>query len=175
LRAAQDAAPVVDVLFEGTQEGVAAQVERLQSLAAPATTQEGSPAVWNEVQRQWRSADSAAIAKITSWPASIADTIEEVRRFAAFHNVAWQVVMQGTGLGSLRLDADPENSHGCLKALRADLERAGGSLVLQHRPDTMPSFEAWGAPGDALPLMRAIKKQFDPKNTLNPGRFVGGI
>ena len=29
--------------------------------------------------------------------------------------------------------------------------------------------------GDALPLMRAVKAQFDPKNTLNPGRFVGGI
>jgi FAD/FMN-containing dehydrogenase len=24
-------------------------------------------------------------------------------------------------------------------------------------------------------LMKAIKKQLDPGNTLNPGRFVGGI
>jgi len=35
--------------------------------------------------------------------------------------------------------------------------------------------DAWGAAGDALPLMRAVKQQFDPKATLNPGRFVGGI
>ena len=58
---------------------------------------------------------------------------------------------------------------------RAEFERAGGSLVLHHVPATMPSFDAWGTPGDALPLMRAIKMQFDPKSTLNPGRFVGGI
>jgi glycolate oxidase FAD binding subunit len=35
--------------------------------------------------------------------------------------------------------------------------------------------ETWGTGGDALPLMRAVKQQMDPKNTLNPGRFVGGI
>jgi glycolate dehydrogenase FAD-binding subunit len=39
----------------------------------------------------------------------------------------------------------------------------------------MPPLDAWGQPGDALPLMRAVKKQLDPRNTLNPGRFVGGI
>jgi glycolate oxidase FAD binding subunit len=39
----------------------------------------------------------------------------------------------------------------------------------------MPPLDAWGEPGDALPLMRAVKQQFDPKGTLNPGRFVGGI
>ena len=34
---------------------------------------------------------------------------------------------------------------------------------------------ALGPPGDALPLMRAVKNQFDMRNTLNPGRFLGGI
>jgi glycolate oxidase FAD binding subunit len=39
----------------------------------------------------------------------------------------------------------------------------------------MPTLDAWGSAGDALALMRAVKQQFDPKSTLNPGRFVGGI
>jgi 4-hydroxy-tetrahydrodipicolinate synthase len=28
---------------------------------------------------------------------------------------------------------------------------------------------------DLLPLMKAIKHQLDPANTVNPGRFLGGI
>jgi FAD/FMN-containing dehydrogenase len=36
-------------------------------------------------------------------------------------------------------------------------------------------FDAWGDAGDGLPLMRAVKEQFDMLGTLNPGRFVGGI
>jgi glycolate oxidase FAD binding subunit len=39
----------------------------------------------------------------------------------------------------------------------------------------MAEFDTWGNPGDALPLMRAVKQQFDPRGTLNPGRFVRGI
>ena len=28
---------------------------------------------------------------------------------------------------------------------------------------------------NAFPLMREIKRRFDPNRTLNPGRFLGGI
>jgi glycolate oxidase FAD binding subunit len=55
------------------------------------------------------------------------------------------------------------------------MEKHGGSLVAVHRPEKMAEFDAWGSTGDALPLMKALKKRLDPKNTLNPGRFVGGI
>jgi len=59
--------------------------------------------------------------------------------------------------------------------LRGELENQGGSVVALHRPEKMAAFDAWGSAGDALPLMKAVKQQLDPKNTLNPGRFVGGI
>lgn len=175
LRAAHDAAPVVDVLFEGTLDGIAAQVEQLRSLAVSAADEDGSPAMWSACQRLWESSASAVLAKITSLPASIAETIEQVRRIAAPRSAAWRVVMQGTGVGSLRLDGDSKNLHECFTSLRAACERAGSSLVLHHLPAASSSLDAWGAPGDALPLMRALKKQFDPKYTLNPGRFVGAI
>ena len=35
--------------------------------------------------------------------------------------------------------------------------------------------EMWGNPPRSLDVMRALKARFDPKGTLAPGRFVGGI
>jgi len=37
------------------------------------------------------------------------------------------------------------------------------------------NLNVWGAPPPAIEKMRALKLSFDPKGTLNPGRFVGGI
>ena len=75
-----------------------------------------------------------------------------------------QFVIQATGIGYAKFEGD-------LEALRATMEQDGGSLVILSKSN----LDAWGSPGDALPLMRAVKEQFDPKGTLNPGRFVGGI
>ena len=83
--------------------------------------------------------------------------------------------MYATGLGWLRVEGPAENLHRALSSLRAELEKMGGSFVLLYRPAELSSFDAWGSPGDSLPLMKAIKHQLDPAYTLNPGRFLGGI
>ncbi len=52
----------------------------------------------------------------------------------------------------------------------------GASLVVERAPASLKAvFDAWGDAGSGLPLMRALKQQFDPRGTLNPGRFVGGL
>src|SRR5437773_1360810 len=76
---------------------------------------------------------------------------------------------------TLHLEGKVGALRGALQALRGELESQQGSLVALHRPEKMPSFDAWGNAGDALPLMKAVKQQLDPKSTLNPGRFVDGI
>jgi glycolate oxidase FAD binding subunit len=176
-RVSQEAEPVVDILFEGTEAGIAAQEAQLRELARPATASDAPSATWAASQELWDSASSGtvAVAKITALPASIARTVETVQRAAISRNAHWKLTMQATGIGWLRLNATPENLHAVLSDIRFELEHAGGSLAAFHRPADMQSMDAWGTPGDALPLMRAVKKQFDPKNTLNPGRFLGGI
>jgi glycolate oxidase FAD binding subunit len=176
-RIAQDVEPVVDILFEGTEAGIAAQEAQLRDLARPATATDAPPSIWNASQELWNSANSTslAVAKITTLPASISRTIETVQRAANSRNAYWKLTMEATGIGWLHLDASPENLHAALSDLRFDLEHAGGSLAAFHHPADMQSMDACGTPSDALPLIRAVKKQFDPKNTLNPGRFVGGI
>src|SRR5579859_4586461 len=176
-RVAQDTEPVVDILLEGTEAGIAAQVAKLRELALPTPVLDAPFNVWNASQELWNSADSAAaaMAKITTLPASIARTVETVQRAASSRNTHWNLTMQATGIGWLRLDASPENLHAVLSDLRFELEASGGSLAAFHQPAGMSPIDAWGKPGDALPLMRAVKNQLDPKNTLNPGRFAGGI
>ena len=44
-----------------------------------------------------------------------------------------------------------------------------GPLGLKQRLDV------WGEIGPPLRLMKALKDQLDPRGTLNPGRFVGGL
>jgi glycolate oxidase FAD binding subunit len=80
-----------------------------------------------------------------------------------------------TGIGTIYFAGSPDDLGATLKSLREKIEAIGGSLAISHRPDAIPPLDAWGNAGDALTLMRAVKQQFDPKSTLNPGRFVGGI
>jgi glycolate oxidase FAD binding subunit len=118
----------------------------------------------------------AAIAKFSVLPASIPNTCQQLHDLAEPLNVHWSAVVQATGLGWIRLG--PANANAIehvLQTLRSQLEPAGGSLVVQYRSPEIPEIEAWGNPGDALPLMVSVKQQFDPRKTLNPGRFVGGI
>jgi glycolate oxidase FAD binding subunit len=170
------AAPAVDVRFEGTEAGVAAQAVALRILAAPATETATSDTVWQAREELWSSAEPAAIAKFSVLPASVAETCGRIRHLVDSLGVQWRAVVQGTGLGWLRLEASSVVAiHQVLLALRPELERVGGSLAVLHRPTAMPAIDAWGSGGDAFPLMLSVKRQFDSRGTLNPGRFIGGI
>jgi glycolate oxidase FAD binding subunit len=169
--------PVSDILFEGTGAGLAAQETQLRNLAAPASVSEASNSSWTAREELWALSDPAgtAIAKISILPTSMARTMKLVAHSANAQQVRWKALMYATGLGWLRLEGKPGALCEVLQALRGKLQGQDGSLVALHRPSKMPEFDAWATAGDALPLMKAVKQQLDPKNTLNPGRFVGGI
>ncbi|MCH9036742.1 MAG: FAD-binding oxidoreductase, partial [Chloroflexi bacterium] len=51
-----------------------------------------------------------------------------------------------------------------------------GHCVVEVCPTQLKSeIDVWGGSGPQALLMRRIKEQFDPRGTLNPGRFVDGI
>ena len=65
--------------------------------------------------------------------------------------------------------ADP----GAIVAVRALAERAGGSLVLLAAPDDVKlEVGVWGTDPPTRDLMLRLRDAFDPKRTINPGRFV---
>jgi glycolate oxidase FAD binding subunit len=60
--------------------------------------------------------------------------------------------------------------------IRSLAHKAGGHGVVEVCPvELKQRIDVWGFDGPELTLMKKIKEQFDPKGTLNPGRFVGGI
>lgn len=136
--------PQIDLQFEGTLEGIAAQLRTLREIA-PAV--DSGPNVWTRLEGD---------AKVSVLPTQISETLEHVEG---------EAIVQATGIGCVRMASG-------LAELRARIERSGGSLMLLRPHEKM---DAWGRAGDALAVMRAIKQQFDPRGTLKPGCFVGGI
>jgi glycolate oxidase FAD binding subunit len=53
---------------------------------------------------------------------------------------------------------------------------AGGTAIVERYPPELKSgLDVWGDVGEPLAIMRRLKEHYDPRGTLNPGRFVGGI
>jgi glycolate oxidase FAD binding subunit len=180
LRYAQNESPELDILFEATEAGLAAQIEQLRSVVAPDTLTDQGSETWISRQELYTEANSSdmhcAVAKISVLPSCIAKMLKLLRNILVDSDpIRHRAVVQATGLGCVLCEGSPASVHAALRQLRAELEPDGGSLVIANKRATSLPADAWGAPGDALPLMRSIKQQFDPKDTLNPGRFVGGI
>ena len=76
-----------------------------------------------------------------------------------------------SGLGLVRLEKSEQ-----ILPLRNLCQANSGFLSILSAPvEVKLKFDVWGYTGNSFDVMRDIKKQFDPQNILNPGRFVGGI
>jgi glycolate oxidase FAD binding subunit len=173
-RLGSDAAPVVDVLLEGTEEGIAAQEAGVRQLANDANLFTHDPSAWSAREGLW-AGDDCAIVKLSVLPSDLARAMQHVADLASSQDIKVQAVMQATGLGLLRLDGHAPALREVLREVRERAERSGGSLVVLRQPHGVEQLETWGDAGDALAPMRALRRQLDPRGTLNPGRFVGGI
>jgi glycolate oxidase FAD binding subunit len=169
LRTSNDEAAVVDLCFEGLEEGIAAQVLRATELATAAPVLAPAHEVWNSREKLWNDAENAVIGKFSVLPSSIVDCVEVIRSRSS----QFKIVAQSLGLGFFRVRLD--NLESFLK-LRAALQKLRGSFTVLHAPIEMKkNIDVFGELTTAYPLMVRIKQQFDPKGILSPGRFVGGI
>lgn len=52
----------------------------------------------------------------------------------------------------------------------------GGDAIVETCPQAAKELiDVWGPAPSGMEIMRRIKRQFDPKRLLNPGRFIGGL
>ncbi|HEX5608398.1 MAG TPA: FAD-linked oxidase C-terminal domain-containing protein, partial [Candidatus Binatia bacterium] len=54
-------------------------------------------------------------------------------------------------------------------------DRRGRAIIFSAPAELKRGVEVWGESPPTISLMRGVKHQFDPKELLNPGRFLGGI
>jgi glycolate oxidase FAD binding subunit len=166
----------LDLLWEGTPEGNAAQDAELSSITGDLKSADPSGA-WNTRQSLWElRGRTRAVVKASVLPMDLANLFAAVESCQAAQSISWESVFQSPGVGLLRIEGNESQLVETLTRLRAQAEKSNGSLVLLSAPlEIKKRVDSWGGSGDALPLMCAVKQQLDPHGLLNPGRFVGGI
>jgi glycolate oxidase FAD binding subunit len=167
----------LDLRFEGTATGCEAQIEQTLRIASGARRIESPADVWNVRSTLWSGAEPSLVCKFSLLPVDLGTFLDLIRKASALLHLPWRLVAQAVGVGYLRIEgSDVAVLLHAVEDLRKKLESRGGSLVILRCPLEIKSkIDVWGSAGDALPLMRSIKAQFDRTGVLNPGRFVGGI
>lgn len=175
------AAAVLVVAFDGVAEQVEWECREVRSLLSPL----GAGAVTPLAEGAYPPGAGglpAARMRLAVLPTAVTDVMEQGASAARQRGLAsaW-TAHAGVGVVTARLDSPGEAAD--LDALVATLNewrelahRSGGHATLEWAPlaikAAVPVWEEMGAAGR---LMQRIKAQLDPRNVLNPGRFVAGI
>ena len=175
--------------LSGIGPSVEAQVEQAGKLLAQHDLDPELPdaadasAAWRDLGMEpWRADSEAIVARFGVLPTEIPALILAVGEAARTRGLQASAVVQAHGLGLIRLEAAEAGSTadqallGAVDEVREGIAGHDGTLTVLSAPLSVKRrVEVWGPLPDSLPLMRRIKAQFDPKDTLNPGRFIGGI
>jgi glycolate oxidase FAD binding subunit len=161
--------PSLVVKFATIPESIAQQSGQLIAIAqglgleAVCWDEQQSVQIWNGIQTGiWGTTPIGCKFGVRSTAAL--DTIELLDRLTT--NTAQGVIHLSSGIGACALNDTRQ-----IKSLRSHCEAAGGFLsVLQAPVDLKQKIDVWGYRGNAVPLMRELKQQFDPLGILNPGR-----
>lgn len=165
-----DAAPVRRILDEATKlarDGGAREVEHHD---------EAEPLLARSRTLVARATEGAVLR--ASLPlAACPPFADELRRVARARGCAIAVAAHaGVGIVRAHLSGDVESLRRALVealALAGPLE--GDAYVERLAEPALGRLDLWNGEPPAFFLMRRIKQEFDPRGTLNPGRFVGGI
>jgi glycolate oxidase FAD binding subunit len=135
------------------------------------------PGFWRRYDRALSTARPTVL-RVTTLATRVAATLTEAR--AALVGAEGVTMTASPALGALRVTVGPTETSllsATINRLRTFVADDGGGVVVERGTAALrTSVDPWGpVPAPALALMRALKQEFDPERTLNPGRFVGGI
>lgn len=165
----------LDVRIAALPECMDDHAGRLQKLFGQIELSETSENVWQARQKLF-AIEGAVVLKVSLLPSDVCPVTTELQQWAAREGAEISIVAQAPGLMAVALKSSPDAAIALIKHLRGRLHGSGGSVVAQQFPEALrDGLDVWGCDSNALPLMREIKRRFDPNRILNPGRFVGNI
>ncbi len=168
------AAAGLDVRLSAHPDCLIAEQKKLHTMSSGLEIVAGEETIWQARERLFDDAMArdGVLFKATMLPSQIA----AAHRKLAEWGVESACVTQAGGVMTAAVFDGDLRAELLLYPLREMLRESGGSLVVLRVPGALHAkTDVWGCNSDALPLMREIKRQFDPNRILNPGRFVGDL
>ena len=166
------------VRFQSIPESIQEQTKTLESIAKHLNLKTSlyrdadEQKLWQRLQQIIRipGSTNSITCKIGVLPTAAVETLNLLAKLTEGSGFASIGVK--SGLGYLNLERSLET----IKKIRFYLENNCGFLTVLEAPNNLKKeIEPWGYTGNSLRIMEKLKQQFDPKNILNPGCFVGGI
>ena len=165
----------VDIRIAALPECMDEHAARLQKIFGQIELSESSETVW-QTRQELFSTDDAVVLKVSLLPSDVCPVSSELQRWAVKEGTEVSIAAQAPGLMTVGLKSAPDAAIALIRHLRDRLRGSGGSVVALQIPEALRGgIDVWGCDSNALPLMREIKRRFDPNRILNPGRFVGNI
>lgn len=168
------------IRFESIATSVEQQAETAAKLiadsgfSARAVSGSEEDALW-QAHAKFADSDKGALLKVSVLPTELAGTLSVIDRLAGKRSYA-AAGRAGLGVFLMRILDDVQLQRRAIEGLRDALPLGRGSAVIvKASPDLKTHVDVWGPIGDGLPLMQAVKRQFDPAGVLSPGRGPGGI
>jgi glycolate oxidase FAD binding subunit len=161
----------VEAAAHAQQSMIAAEAARVR-----ARVETMGPGFWRTYDRMLATGGPTVL-RIATLATRLEPTLEETRAALGPES---PLVTGCAPLGLLRVavrSEEPGLLARAVERLRAFVAPDDGSVVIERGSAALrASVDAWGPVAPApLELMRALKREFDPRGTLNPGRFVGGV
>ena len=172
------------VRLTGSEQGLARKRRDVEALCAAA----GLAADWNDgppMLAWWQRCTEflsptttpvdEALLRVSAPPAQLKDLIAHLQSAVREATVEARLAAHaGNGVLFARLHG--EHLAAALPALFSALATRWNAVTLLAAPQVAKQhLDVWGPPPAGFPLMQQIKEQFDPRSTLNPGRFLGRL
>jgi glycolate oxidase FAD binding subunit len=167
------------VRFHGTEESAAARgrlaVELPELAGARVLDADAERSAWDEMAALIEGEGGDTVLRAGAHPAQLPLLYEKLLEVTGRTGVEARLVggiAQGVHTVVLR-GGDAEEHAACLTSWRAYVHERGGSVTLRRRREGVDALAAsWGPAPQTTPVLRSLKRQFDPDDRCAPGRFA---